>query len=82
MYRERMVHGTQTSDDFFHEMENGGAITTVLGVRPVPHDMRRGPITCRFGTVSRSEIKVISRRELQSTVLTEVVVCIGAPLCT
>ena len=52
------------------------------GVRPVPHDMRRGPITCRFGTVSRSEIKVISRRELQSTVLTEVVVCIGAPLCT
>ena len=48
----------------------------LLGVRPVPHDMRRGPITCRFGTVSRSEIKVISRRELQSTVLTEVVVCI------
>ena len=47
------------------------------GVRPVPHDTRRGPIACRFGTVSRSEIRVISRRELQSTVLTEVVVCIG-----
>ena len=43
-------------------------------VRPVPHDMRRGPITCRFGTVSRSETRIVSRREQQSTVLTEVVV--------
>ena len=76
IYRERMVHGTQTSDDFFHEMENGGAITTVTRSKAGPHDMRRGPITCRFGTVSRSEIRIISRREQQSTVLTEVVVCI------